>query len=105
MNMKFIVAKPKESIFNLARRLGYRPLAKRGEEFSCQRTLRGADYPRFHLFIKEDKNKLVFNLHLDQKKPSYPGSVAHSGEYQGEVAKKEAERLKQALGRPETTSL
>lgn len=96
--MKFVVAKPKESILNLSRRLGYRPLpGSRGGEFSCQRALRGTDYPRFHLFIKEAQDKLVFNLHLDQKKPCYPGSAAHSGEYIGKVVKKEAERLRQEL--------
>jgi hypothetical protein len=97
--MKFIINRPKESIVNLMRMLGYRPLANKGEEFNCQRRLRGTDYPRFHLYIKEDKNKLVFNLHLDQKKPSYAGSVAHSADYRGEVVKTEAERLKQMISR------
>lgn len=50
-------------------------------------------YPRFHVFIKTDKD-CEFNLHLDQKAPSYKGSSAHSAEYEGEIIEKEAERIK-----------
>lgn len=51
-------------------------------------------YPRFHLYLKEKEGKIILNLHLDQKKPSYAGAHAHSGEYEGEVVEKETERLK-----------
>jgi len=50
-------------------------------------------YPRFHAYLKD--NYLV--LHLDQKKPSYKGSKAHNAEYDSELVKKEAQRLKQCL--------
>lgn len=54
----------------------------------------GDYYPRFHLYVEQDKdNKVFLNLHLDQKKPSYPGSSAHSADYDGEVVSKEAKRL------------
>jgi len=92
--MKFGVRRPEENIVNLARRLGYSLESSRGEEFNCVRPIGDMRYPRFHLFIKEDKDKLVFNLHLDQKKPSYSGSTAHSGEYEGKVVEEEAERIK-----------
>ena len=49
------------------------------------------------MFIKQDRDKLFFNLHLDQKKPSYSGSSAHSGEYDGEIIEKEVERIKGIL--------
>ena len=51
-------------------------------------------YPRFHVYINEGEEKVVFNLHLDQKKPSYQGAHAHNAEYEGEVVEAEAERLK-----------
>ena len=38
------------------------------------------------------------NLHLDQKKPVYRGTVAHSGEYEGEIVAKEIARIKNILG-------
>jgi len=52
-------------------------------------------YPRFHLYLKKDGETWVFNLHLDQKKPVYQGTSAHSGEYDGDVVEKEAERIRQ----------
>ncbi len=92
--MKFVIENPKENTLNLIRRLGYRPLGTKGEEISCIRRLDMGDYPRFHLFIKQEQGKFVFSLHLDQKKPSYQGATAHSGEYEGEIIQKEAERIK-----------
>ena len=97
--MKFVINRSKENIRNLARKLGYRPITSVEEEFNCVRLLMGAKYPRLHLFIKENKEKdvLDFSLHLDQKKPSYSGSPAHSGEYEGAVVEKEAERIRKIL--------
>jgi len=37
----------------------------------------------------------MFNLHLDQKQPSYAGAHAHNAEYEGEIVEREIERLKQ----------
>ncbi|MFA6254517.1 MAG: hypothetical protein WC675_00600 [Patescibacteria group bacterium] len=52
-------------------------------------------YPRFHLYVETDKdNRKFFNLHLDQKKPSYAGSSAHNAEYDSQIVIQEAERLK-----------
>ncbi len=94
--MKFIAPKINESVVSLVRRFGYAPLGSEGDEFSCARVLgdsRGG-YPRFHLFVKQgDNGSLIFNLHLDQKKPSYKGVSAHSGEYKGEVIEKEKQRI------------
>lgn len=95
--MKFFTKKPEENITNLSRKFGYLLMPSRGEEFNCIRTVGNMRYPRFHLFIKESKDSLFFNLHLDQKKPSYAGTSAHSGEYEGEVVEKEAERIKKIL--------
>ncbi|MCH8741726.1 hypothetical protein IH779_02400 [Patescibacteria group bacterium] len=95
--MKFNVTRAKENILALARKLGYRPLSKTEEEFTCVRFLASSEYPRFHLYIKENKDELLFNLHLDQKKPTYAGSKAHSGEYTGAAVEREAERIKKIL--------
>ena len=97
--MKFIANKPKENVLHLARKLGYRPISSSEGELSCVRPLAGRDYPRFHLFLKEDREKkeLSFSLHLDQKKPSYSGSPAHSGEYGGELVERETERIKKII--------
>ena len=57
-------------------------------------------YPRFHVYIKEDGDSVIFDLHLDQKRPIYEGVTAHSGEYDGEVVEREAERIRGLSLRP-----
>jgi len=52
-------------------------------------------YPRFHVYIREEKGQIVFDLHIDQKKPSYSGTRMHAGEYDGPTVKKELERIAQ----------
>lgn len=94
--MKFSIQK-NENISSLIRKLGYVPGATANNEFSCLRYLSRGEYPRFHLYIKQEKDNLSFNLHLDQKKPSYKGSSAHSGEYDGELVEKEKERILKVL--------
>ena len=104
--MKFTLKGPfKENIYNLIRQVGYHFQGedKEKKEFIFTRPARG--YPRFHLYLKVDgstgspQGNLIFNLHLDQKKPIYEGAVAHAGEYDSELVKKEAERIKQLLGK------
>ena len=94
--MRFICKKPKENIANLARILGYRFLKGTDNEFNFVRPL-ARDYPRFHLYLREEGNNLSLNLHLDQKKPSYKGQTKHSGEYEGELVETEKQRIESVL--------
>ena len=50
-------------------------------------------YPRWHLYFKKNQGIYEFNLHLDQKKVSYNGHTAHSGDYDDENVKIEAKRI------------
>lgn len=95
--MTFRLPNKSYNLINLVRDMGYRPLgySDRGE-LNCVRPL-GADYPRFHLYLKEEPDALIFNLHLDQKKPSYEGSHAHSGDYDSELIREEAERIREIV--------
>jgi hypothetical protein len=99
--MKFLFKKDilKDNVYDLLKKLGYRFIEKnqKKSELVFSRLLERAGYPRFHLYLKTDKEKLVFNLHLDQKKPSYKGATAHSGEYEGEIVEEEIKRIKQSL--------
>lgn len=95
--MKFKIKNPRDNILSSARKSGYFPKRGPEKETSFVRQLLGRDYPRFHLYIKEGKDGFVFNLHLDQKKPSYEGSHAHSGEYEGDLVEKEAKRIKKTI--------
>jgi len=87
-----IALKPSQNLYSLMRRLGYHPKRERKQSFV--RRLTTSDYPRFHIYLKTENNKIIINLHLDQKKPNYKGSPAHAGEYNSRVVKQEAERIK-----------
>jgi len=84
---------------NLLIRCGYhQAFNTKTKEVSYRKRVGRLAYPQFHIFInQETANKSVLNLHLDAKKPSYPGYHAHSAEYDSEVVKKEAERIKHVL--------
>lgn len=56
-----------------------------------------SEYPRFHIYLKEEGDGFILNLHLDQKWASYAGNRAHSGEHEGELIEKEAERVKEII--------
>lgn len=74
----------------------YRYMGQSGDQMSFVRALGQNHYPRFHIYLKEDKSKKEVNvtLHLDQKNMSYKGSTAHSGDYDGNLLTEEAERMK-----------
>lgn len=87
-----LVGNPLEGL----RRAGYFPFRdpKTGSEsFVCRL---GPDfYPRFHLYLKEKDDALIFSLHLDQKQTSYGGADhMHNGEYEGEHIAKELDRIR-----------
>ena len=78
----------KENLYSFLRKCGYVPFHN-----SYIKVLSNSGYPRFHLYIDEKENHYIFNLHLDQKKPSYGKETAHSGEYEGKVVEEEGERI------------
>ncbi len=96
--MKFEIKNLQSNINIIMRQIGYQPAYfQEPGEFSVVKKIMGSDYPRFHLYIKNTGSDFSFNLHLDQKKPSYEGATGHSGDYDGEVVEGEAERIQQLL--------
>lgn len=97
--MHFNIENINENIVSLARKIGYRVISGDEKEYSMIRPIAGMDYPRFHIYAKPINGKpgFAFNLHLDQKKPSYQGARAHSGEHDGELIENEAKRIKDIL--------
>lgn len=97
--MRFTVKGPlKDGIFNLMRGLGYHFLGEKEEddgvkEFNFVRQIRNNSYPRFHVFLKNNKEDLFFNLHLDQRKTVYKGAGAHTNEQSGELVEAEKKRI------------
>ncbi len=86
------------NFYNLLRRAGYVPvLIPKANETSWTRRLGSSHYPRFHVYLRHAKNRLVFSLHLDQKKPVYRGVHAHNAEYEGTIVQKEKERIESIL--------
>ena len=98
--MRFIIKNTSgENPTSLLRRVGYYFQREENSELSFVRPLERNGYPRFHLYIKtNENNELIFNLHLDQKRPVYRGASAHAGEYDGKTVESETERIKQILG-------
>ena len=74
--------------------------ATRDGELSFVRRLQGYDYPRFHVYVnKEEPGKHIeMTIHLDEKRPSYEGFTAHSGQYDGTLIKAELDRLLKEMG-------
>ncbi|MCX6740442.1 MAG: hypothetical protein NTZ49_04415 [Candidatus Parcubacteria bacterium] len=77
----------------LVRRCGYGQIRdSRTRETSYVKRLRSDFYPRFHMYINSE-DPLILSLHLDQKKVSYEGYTAHSGDYDSDLVKQEAQRI------------
>ena len=95
--MKITVDKNKFNINaeQFLRRNGYAFIVdrRRGKE-SFVRRMGSGYYPRFHVYIKREDNRIIFDLHLDQKQASYAGSHMHNAEYDGETVEAEIARLK-----------
>lgn len=89
--MKFSIQySGKENLLTLMRRLGYQP-SKYNDSFI--RLVGRENYPRFHLYLKNNDNSIEFSLHLDQKKVSYQKQTAHSGDYDSLEVAVEKERI------------
>lgn len=97
--MKFIIPDPdkKRNLVNLLRGIGYHFDGSKGSELTFYHSVSSGLFPRFHIYIKEATDGWEANIHLDQRKPSYEGSHAHSGEYEGEIIEKEVANLKKLL--------
>lgn len=95
--MTFKINNLNYNLTELVRRLGYRPIGYTPQnELNCVRPL-GGDYPRFHIYLKEDPRTITFNIHLDQKKPSYEGTAAHAGDYDSDAVKQEVQWIKKVI--------
>ncbi|MCG2700791.1 hypothetical protein L6267_01325 [Candidatus Parcubacteria bacterium] len=80
------------------RRAGYGYIRdRRSAKDSFARRLGGGFYPRLHIYIEEQGDKAILNLHLDQKQASYAGSHAHNAEYDGLIVEGEIKRLKNLI--------
>lgn len=84
----------KENINAFMRRAGYVP-----HRDSFVRVLGAGGFPRLHVYVHDEPERYVLNLHIDQKRPSYGEETAHSGDYEGPVLDQEADRIMDELDR------
>lgn len=83
---------------NLLRNVGYFAiLDRKTQKGSFVRRITGERYPRFHLYLKEIDNCLIFDLHLDQSKTVYSGQKAHNADYESPEVKQELVRIFQEV--------
>lgn len=97
--MKFkIPNKLSQNIPSLMRRCGYMPIhdRKSGKD-SFSRKLSTGHYPRFHMYINETDQEIVFNLHLDQTSSRHNNQTAHNADYNSEEVKNELIRVYQIV--------
>jgi len=85
------------------RRLGYGEHRGHDGQYSYTRRVSGALFPRYHVYVESRENGIMISLHVDQKAPSYEGTHAHAGEYEGPLVEREMgwiasqiEKMKQA---------
>ena len=90
MKFKFPLRNQKPE--DLIRRCGY-ALWKGKSGPSYVRRLGSTHYPRFHIYLTAGNDFFEVDMHIDQKQPSYGGTSAHSGEYDGRVVEDEARRV------------
>ncbi|MFH1099149.1 MAG: hypothetical protein V1723_04525 [Candidatus Uhrbacteria bacterium] len=113
-----ITLKTNNNAIMFMRRAGYGFQKESGNEIGFIRRIGSPDFPRYHAYVKEVRSgklevgggklgvgsgdgenrgayELQVNLHVDQKRPTYEGSHAHGGEYDGSLVEQEAARLRQ----------
>lgn len=94
--MRFAIPKLAISPQYFLRKCGYIEIQNphKNNEISYARSLDpGRFYPRFHVYLEPDNSGTGISIHMDMKKPSYEGSSAHSGEYDGPLVHGEIERI------------
>ena len=93
--MKFQISLDNENLLVSLRKCGYAPEGRdpKTGELRFWKSVTGRRFPRFHLYAVQQDNEATLNLHLDQKAPSYQGSAAHSGEYEGPLVEQEMQRI------------
>lgn len=101
--MKFSINLSGNTLYTFMRGAGYAPEASshtstRPGETKFHRLLGGRPYPKFHVYcmLSADTKSAILNLHLDQKRPSYKGTHAHSAEHDSPIVEAEIRRI-QAL--------
>ncbi|MDZ7611909.1 MAG: hypothetical protein U5L10_04055 [Candidatus Moranbacteria bacterium] len=83
---------------DMLRNAGYKFITDRKTgKNSYVQNISGGRYPRFHLYLKEEGDNLIFDLHLDQSPVRYAGQTAHKADYDSPEVKDELIRIYQTV--------
>jgi hypothetical protein len=76
-------------------RLGYH--AERNGSYA--KRVGGGVFPRYHVYAEVQGDQIRVSVHLDAKAPTYEGTSAHAGEYDGPLIEAEMQRITDAVPR------
>jgi hypothetical protein len=54
-------------------------------------------FPRYHVYAEVQGENIRISVHLDAKAPTYEGTSAHAGEYDGPLIEAEIQRIQAAV--------
>ena len=97
--MDILFQKPlQKTSYGILREAGYIPILDRASgKQSYVSKITQARYPRFHVYIEEEKDDLLkLHLHLDHKRHGW-GERLHDTEYEGEQVDDESARIERWL--------
>ncbi len=78
----------------LMKKIGYTLFGQESaEKMNFIRPTGSGFYPRFHAYLEGRGQKIIFSLHLDQKKPVYHGATAHNADYDDLNVRQEKQRI------------
>lgn len=92
--MEFAIENSDIDVEQLCQKIGYEPESL-ARESGYIKLVGESNYPRFHLFVSQEKNKLKFALHLDQEQFSCKGD--HDSEYESVAIQQEVKRIKEII--------
>jgi len=93
--MEIRIENPRQNEKYIMRKCGYMPWRDpRSGELGYIRRLGSGYYPRFHVKVLRQSNQIIFNLHLDSRRPMHKvGIRTYENEGSG-IVLREADRIK-----------
>jgi len=98
--MKFQIGKEQlnSNYATFLKKLGYVFVRdRRSQSESFARRIRNDFYPRFHIYITENSDSVIFDIHIDHKKDASLSHSRHNTEYGGELVENEVSRIKSCV--------
>lgn len=96
--MEIIAERFRQNEQHIMRRCGYMPWRDpRSGESSYIRRLGAGYYPRFHIKVKRHNSSVIFDLHLDSRRPMHKKGIRTYEDEESVVVSSEADRIKAFL--------